>query len=522
MSKLKELELMEKILEVRFSDLEKEKELCLQLLNLAETEQYVYGVAFANVYLTDSFLALGKNSSCDFYLSRSVFICRENGFDDLLLILCNLAGLHFLKLNDEQTALEYYLEGLRLAKKLGDVNMSSKLNNNIGLGFAGRNGWPAAKQFFKKAYKELSIHMDDKQDGNMISYVVNLSEIYKELGDLRGEKEMLELCDNLSCDDLYYQIRIGCGWCSYFAMNGEKEKAITKIEELLALGMQDYDNAYFVRDMLIGLADNMLHIAEYTWTGKLIQILDELSEDAPLIVKYRTQCLRIQYFEAVKEESQLTAAYKDYYQIVEEMAAMDNQVRVQSLLSKIQLEQSLLEREAIKKEKVLLENASQADELTGLYNRRYLNKLVSKASHNKAIKTMAFIMLDVDYFKSYNDFYGHFEGDKALKKVAQILKDCACDGIYPGRYGGDEFVSICLNIADEGVDAYVTSVMNEVKKANLPHAKSKCGDTLTVSMGYCNMTVESAEDAERTLQLADEALYQVKEAGRDNFVKVSV
>lgn len=519
MSKLREMDLMDKILGTRYSDLEEKKELCLQLLDLAEGEQHTYGIAFANVYLMESSLALGESDNCDVYLSRAVYLCRENGFDDLLLTICDLGGMYYLKLNDEQAALEYFLEGLKIARSLNDFGMSSKLNNNIGLAFGGRGGWSTAKHFFDKAYREMRISLKNENDEMITSYVVNLSECYKEMGDIEKEKEALDILKGLPVRDLYTKIRIACGWCSYYVMCEDRKKAIEKLQEVLALGIQEYENTYFVQDVLVCIAENMLQIKEYGWMGRVLTMLDQLGKDVPLIVQYRIQRLRIQYLKANAEENKLAEAYKQYHKIVEEMGIMDSQIRGQSMLSRIQLEQSLKDRESIKTEKKALENASQMDELTRVYNRRYLNKLISKAIQNNTLDTIGIVMVDVDYFKQYNDTYGHFQGDKALKTVASILKNHTMEGIHAGRYGGDEFVAACINVSDEKVDSYVAAVYQGLKEANVVHAESKCSERLTISMGYCNIKAKNTEDVNHALQLADDALYKVKQAGRNGFQK---
>lgn len=139
---------MQQILKARHTDLEEEKRLCKELLSVSEAEQYYYGSAFANVYLMDSQLSMGEYTSCDFYLLRAVFLCREYGYDDLMLVLCNNAGLYYQKLNDDQTALSYLLEGKKLAEKLGDITMLGKLYNNIGYSFGGRDDWESAGGIF--------------------------------------------------------------------------------------------------------------------------------------------------------------------------------------------------------------------------------------------------------------------------------------------------------------------------------------------------------------------------------------
>ena len=514
-AKINEADIMTEILEVRYSDLEKEKELCYQLLESCKSEQYNYGRAFANVYLFDSLLALGEYSSSSRYLSQALYLCKENQYEDLLIVLSNLAGLYYLKLNDEQTAVEYFLEGLELAERMGDYEMCSKFYNNIGMGFAGRGDWPSAKDFFAKAYEGVAPYMADGGKEQAISYLGNLAEACREQGDIEGEERALKLSVKFANDRKYYKLRIGCGWCAYYSAKGDREKCLAELGNMRAIGLNCYENKYFVCDMMIGLIENMMDIKEYEVVEQLLQELNELGSEEPIIVRYRTQCLRIQYLEAAGKEKELDRAYADYYKIVCETSSMDDQVKTESMLSKIQLNHVLSERERIRKEKEKLEDVNQLDELTGVYNRRHFNKLVSKAEQRKDIKTLGVIMLDVDYFKQYNDLYGHFEGDKALKAVAKVLNQNTTEGIYAGRYGGDEFVCICVDVTDRDIEAYIKKSVEELEESNIAHEGSKCSDRITLSIGYSNEKVEVCQDGGKLLQLADEALYQAKELGRN-------
>ena len=119
-------------------------------------------------------------------------------------------------------------------------------------------------------------------------------------------------------------------------------------------------------------------------------------------------------------------------------------------------------------------------------------------THKEDGKKLGFIMLDVDYFKPYNDFYGHFKGDDALKSVARVLKDNQMDGMYVSRYGGDEFVCLCM----------------DMEAVAIPHEKSPGLKVLTVSMGYCNEIYRKGMDWEPVLNRADRELYSIKKKKR--------
>lgn len=501
----------DRILAIRYTDLEEEKKLCKALMERSEREDNTYEYAFSHVYMFDSILALGDYSECDFFLSRGINLCRKNGYDDLLLVLCNLAGLYYLKLNDEQTALEYYLEGLAIAECLKESDTYAKLNNNIGMGFAGRDDWETAKKFFKKAYKTA-----EKQESELtISYLCNYSETCLNLGQFEEIESNLMRCSQLAGETLYYKIRIGCAWCSYYSEKGDKEKCIDMANRMLDLEIENYDNRFFVCDMLEGIIESLILVAAYELAHEFLQKLESLMENAPLVVRYRTLCRKIQYMEACDEEENLRRAYREYYDLELEMRAADDKMRAQSIQSRILLNEALHEREEMRREAQELETAGHLDELTGLYNRRYFNKMVSKAVQNQNITHLGIIMIDVDYFKQYNDYYGHFMGDGALKTVADVLASYAEADISVSRYGGDEFVCLCQNISDDEVDQYVDAVYTEMKKRNIPHQKSKCSDQVSLSIGYWSGVVGERKLTETMIQWADEALYKAKEDGRN-------
>ena len=510
-------ELMKRILEVRYTDLDEERNLCKRLLEVAEPEQDTYGCAFANVYMTDSLLALGEYSSCNFYLVRAIFLCREHGYDDLLLMLCNFAGLYYTKLSDEQSALQYYLEGLKLARRVQDWDTESKLLNNIGIGFGGREDCRTAKEYFTHAYE--AAERSSGTSANMISYLCNLAEMCESSGDLPGAQQALQRCDALNPKGQYNQIRLSCAWCNYYAVAGETEKSMRKEEHLHELGFLEFENKFFVYDMCIGICETMLNMKDNERAMRYMKILDSVKEEVALLMRFQIQNLKIRFLEQYGNEQQLDLAYREYYETQQQMDAMDDQARTQSMLSKIQLTRVQMEREAMRRENSELESVGQLDELTGLYNRRYFNKLISKTVQGQNLYTMGFIMLDVDYFKQYNDHYGHFMGDTALKAVAEVLSQFAVDGIYASRYGGDEYVCFCVNMPDEAVNTYVEQVDGEMRRRQIHHEKSGCSEWLTLSIGYCNEPVGQTITADELLHLADQALYQVKQSGRAGYAR---
>jgi len=178
----------------------------------------------------------------------------------------------------------------------------------------------------------------------------------------------------------------------------------------------------------------------------------------------------------------------------------------------------------LKKANKKLENVSYTDVLTGLHNRRYFNlvyeKELKRAKRNNTYVT--FMMLDIDYFKQYNDTYGHVEGDFALQSVAKALKDTLKrPSDYVFRLGGEEF-GILLSETDESNSAKLArDICDAVRGRELKHETSKVSEFVTISIGVVCCVADDALDNEILISRSDEMLYEAKETGRDRYIITS-
>jgi diguanylate cyclase (GGDEF)-like protein len=175
--------------------------------------------------------------------------------------------------------------------------------------------------------------------------------------------------------------------------------------------------------------------------------------------------------------------------------------------------------------KALLETANASlssmayvDGLTDLFNRRYYEQTWDR-EHRRAFRnrtSLAVLMIDVDYFKRYNDRYGHQAGDECLKTVAQaILRGLRRSGDLAARYGGEEFVVLLPDTDLAGACEVADKIHANVAAQVLRHEASPHG-TVTVSIGAYAAVPEQADDADRAFgACADAALYRAKDAGRN-------
>ena len=184
------------------------------------------------------------------------------------------------------------------------------------------------------------------------------------------------------------------------------------------------------------------------------------------------------------------------------------------------LHQSRLQRQ-LESANQLLEKLSQIDELTQLANRRQLDLFLAAEWQSALREQYCFTVMlcDVDYFKNYNDFYGHQAGDVCLQQVAKVLaqvvgrpKDLVA------RYGGEEFMVVLPNTDVEGANHLGQQIQTAIATLAFPHEKSAIADHLTLSIGCASAIPDPSSHWQSLIAQADQCLYQAKAQGRNRLV----
>ena len=173
----------------------------------------------------------------------------------------------------------------------------------------------------------------------------------------------------------------------------------------------------------------------------------------------------------------------------------------------------------------MLEKLSMYDGLTNIRNRRYFDETFEKTFNEikRDKKSLAVLMIDIDFFKPYNDNYGHGQGDETLRKVAKALeKTIKRASDFVARYGGEEFVILLKDINKDGVEAVANNLLNAVRELKITHEFSKIENYVTVSIGVSYYNSSSDITKLELLLKADETLYSVKNSGRNNFAILEV
>ena len=171
-----------------------------------------------------------------------------------------------------------------------------------------------------------------------------------------------------------------------------------------------------------------------------------------------------------------------------------------------------------KKTEEILRRLSTTDELTGSANRRafdlFLDEEWRRALRDR--RQISLMMIDVDFFKKYNDRYGHLKGDACLKSVANVLEGIdRRPGDKVARFGGEEFVVVLSSVDNQHAVSIAEKIRMDVEALGIPHEKSDINAYVTISIGVVSIVPQQNMSPVDVIKLADEALYRAKGEGRN-------
>jgi len=180
--------------------------------------------------------------------------------------------------------------------------------------------------------------------------------------------------------------------------------------------------------------------------------------------------------------------------------------------------QSVMRERLLKAQAERLKGLAQVDVLTGLGNRRRLDEVLPSAlrAASKAVQPLSLVMFDIDYFKQYNDIYGHLAGDDGLRQTAQVLR-----GVFRrpldvvSRFGGEEMVAVLPETDAQAATVLAQQVLEQVQALGVAHKGSAVAEVLTLSAGVAVFERGSTRTVTELLEAADQALYLAKTSGRN-------
>jgi diguanylate cyclase (GGDEF)-like protein len=209
------------------------------------------------------------------------------------------------------------------------------------------------------------------------------------------------------------------------------------------------------------------------------------------------------------------------FQVEELLARVNTHLTIYRLQKELQAEvrERRLAETALRKANSELQRLAVLDDLTQLANRRRFDQYLQSQWQGTPPAKLSLLLCDVDFFKRYNDGYGHSAGDVCLQQVARAIgravnytKDLAA------RYGGEEFAVILPETDPAGAALVAEAVLTEVRNLQIPHAYSEAANFITLSIGLATIAPLAGSDPLSLINAADAALYQAKQQGRNRVV----
>ena len=402
-----------------------------------------------------------------------------------------------------------------------------------------------------------------EHDLGLLSYSIssNIANIHISLGELEHAVDMLLYCRQLTDDGLEVkpasQSVVYANLATCYTRMGRLEEAKVCLDLLMQTigdGITDANRAtvYILRAELyhtlgdtrerdaaiaqlngMKLPSSIIYdaLSEFCSYAMMLLEIDKLEEFVAL-VKQIENCadgigvhkqvldLWLKYYRKIGDVENCEKTAVEYYEVVEQFEGMRNKIISLNIMSRMYLEEEFAKRKENERTNLLLKQKSEHDALTGMNNRYKLNEWYELAFYRAYTNgtPLAVEILDIDFYKRFNDNYGHQAGDDCLIRIAEAIRSMEeYPNVFTARYGGDEFVLIYEDYALEDVDKMARILRNKIHDLNVEHKFSEIGDRVTISQGIFYRIPVGSNKPWDFLHCADMTLYGVKNRSRDSY-----
>lgn len=426
---------------------------------------------------------------------------------------CGSGGSRFLALSHFHTGMEY-------AESCGDSYALALLCADIAYTLLCMKRYREAADNYDRAVREFG-RADDPlyQEKERIRCLIECGFCRLILGQ-NGEalaireqiQEALERCPDR--DGIRFSLRAFEACCEM--ARGNHGRAGELANALVGDARQG-DSTRELERMAVTVADYLDRKGYYFWLNQLIRILDDRKFEKgsavyldmyPYVSRYLLEENR------TEEYLSYTRTYlKLYRQYLEDGNAMTG--RLLELQEKLWSKE--MEQRSIRESNQRLEEIALYDSLTNLPNRAYLNEYLSQRFEEASARCRPFgvELMDIDYFKEYNDTYGHLEGDVCIESVAGVLHGVENDNVFCARYGGDEFMIVYSDMSVHEIRMVAETIQRNIRNLEIPREDGGPVTRVTVSQGIFIRVPEEENREWDFNSAADVALYQAKQEGRN-------
>ena len=495
---------------------------CNKILEYAQADGDEKLLGFAYYYKGETYYLMNDVDKLFGNISGSLTYLENTDQHELVARAYNLLAITSVNRGNAPFAMDYYLSALACCEKHGLKDVAVMIDINIGTLYNQFGEYRKAQGYFERAHQML-LSCPQRPD-----YYTLLMSVYTGMGNSCLHSEQLlkaqEYEDRVrkECLDYLTDTERTCFLCFqarlYHSMGkqAQRDDCIAQIKacvnETMTL-LDVFEDFYEYCEMLFS-------IGYYDELSDLLRWLEQQAKKMKIVyMQKRLLVFRIRYYRIKEEQEKYLDACAAYYELTE-LSEQENRYMMGSVLDmRHALQETSRRRQVIEQENRLLQRKSETDALTGLANRFRLND-VSEEAFERALERkqgLAVEILDIDYFKQYNDNYGHQAGDVCIRQIASVLKKMEKKGhILCARYGGDEFIVLYEDCTKERVLELAEELKQTIMGLKLEHRYSQALPIVTISQGICYDVPQSERKAWDFLHTADKMLYKGKKISRNS------
>lgn len=405
-------------------------------------------------------------------------------------------------LEQYQTAIEYYEQSLEIFQKREDDDLladASLALVNEGAAYLELGQHKKVLSVLDELEELIPKIPESQKDDIQILWGNLRAQLYMNEGNLeQAEYELEAAKELLNTDDVEYSLNKDV-YLDYSYARLYKEQG--KFDEALEL----------YRQIVTRSADAGLGLEKNAYSDRADIYMQENNMNAYIET-------REQYVEVIElKNQQLGTDYMEYSEKVHQYYSLTEQHQIRKIIIAVISVIGIMILADIVFWLIKWRKKSYTDPMSKLHNREYLTRYMRKNKKKLAGKPLTLLMIDIDYFKQYNDYYGHVQGDNGIKALAEILAESVRKKDLVIRYGGEEMLVILQETTADCAKDMAERVRKNLADKHISHEKSKVSDRLTVSMGIYTVYY-NGEDIFELIEKADELLYQAKRKGRDCYV----
>lgn len=477
-------------------------------------------MGFAYYYSGETYYILNDAGGLFRCITKAIGYLDQAKQWDMVARSYNIMAITSQSRGNALIAMDYYLTGLGYCRKYRLYAEENIINLNLGSLYLVNGQWSEAQKYFEKlAYYVRDEKTTENYYSLMSCVAVSLGRCFMQREQFERAQQKIECLDQcMGRLEKPEQIAVLCFKAEFYHRAGRvtlRDECIHKIH-----GMIDMDMA--VMDLfedIYGLCELLLEIDNENVFWDIIDILEKLIKNANIVnLQRRIISLKISYYRRHDDEESYLALAGTYYELTEAMERENHYMVANMLAVRSSLEQANAKRREVEKANEQLLEKSETDPLTHLANRFRLNDYSEQTFEETlaAEEPFAVEILDIDYFKEYNDNYGHQAGDVCILAIAEELQKMQGERIFCARYGGDEFIIIYKQMTEEEVFEEAGGLRERILARRIAHAYSKALPVVTISQGICWDIPGEENRSWDFLHAADEMLYRVKKRSRNN------